>query len=140
TGLEFGLFNDRITGVIDYYNRTTSDLLLNVPITYTQGGGSVLKNIGEIQNTGIEFELRGDVIKTQNFNWSLGASLSLYDNEVKKLANENDLFTTQNFYTGLRVGERVHTFYLPRYKGVNPANGQALFLDTAGNITNTNNG
>ncbi len=139
-GLEFALFNNRITGVFDYYKRTTSELLLDVPITLTQGGGSITKNIGEIENSGFEFELRGDIIKNENFTWNIGASLSLYDNEVKKLADDNDLFTTSNFYTGLRVGEEVHTFFLPRYAGVNPANGQALFLDLDDNISTSNNG
>ncbi|MDX5584743.1 MAG: SusC/RagA family TonB-linked outer membrane protein [Aureibaculum sp.] len=139
-GIEFGLFNNRVTGVADYYKRTTSELLLNVPITLTQGGGSILKNIGEVENSGLEFELRGDVFKTENFTWNIGASFSLYDNEVKKLADDNDLFTVQNNYTGLRVGEEVHTFYLPRYVGVNPANGQALFLDTDDNVSTTNDG
>ena len=139
-GLEFALFNNRVTGVFEYYKRTTSELLLDVPITFTQGGGAITKNIGEIENSGFEFELRGDLIKNADFTWNVGASLSLYDNEVKKLADDNDLFTTSNFYTGLRVGEEVHTFFLPRYAGVNPANGQALFLDTDDNITTSNNG
>jgi len=139
-GLEFALFNNRVTGVVEYYKRTTSELLLDVPITLTQGGGSITKNIGEIENSGFEFELRGDVIKNDNFTWNIGASISLYDNEVKQLADDNDLFTTSNYYTGLRVGEEVHTFYLPRYAGVNPANGQALFLDTDDNITTSNDG
>jgi TonB-linked SusC/RagA family outer membrane protein len=139
-GLEFGLFNGKITGVVEYYKRKTTDLLLNVPITLTQGGGSILKNVGEIENTGFEFELRADIIRKGGFTWSVAGSLSLYDNEVKKLADDNDLFTTQNFYTGLRVGEEVHTFYIPRYAGVNPANGQALFLDANDNVTTSNDG
>ena len=139
-GLEFGFFNNRLSGVVEYYKRTTSDLLLDVPITLTQGGGSITKNIGEIENSGFEFELRGDIIRSEDFTWSLGGTFSLYDNEVTKLADDNDLFTTSNFYTGLRVGEEVHTFYLPRYAGVNPANGQALFYDVDDNITTTNNG
>ncbi len=139
-GLEFGLFDGRISGVFDYYKRTTTNLLLNVPITLTQGGGSILKNVGEIENSGYEFELRADIIRKGDFTWSIGGSLSLYDNVVKKLADDNDLFTAQNNYTGLRVGEEVHTFYLPRYVGVNPANGQALFLDTNDNVTTSNDG
>ncbi|AOW21789.1 SusC/RagA family TonB-linked outer membrane protein [Urechidicola croceus] len=139
-GLEFGLFNSRLTGVFDYYRRVTSELLLNVPITLTQGGGSIVKNAGEIENSGFEFELRGDVIRSENFKWNVGASLSIYDNEVRKLADDSDLFTPQNFYTGVRVGEEVHTFFLPRYVGVNPANGQALFLDVNDNVTTTNDG
>ncbi len=138
--VEFGLFNSRLSGVIEYYSRTTSDLLLNVPISLAQGGGDITKNIGEIENTGWEFELRGDIIRSNDFTWNIGASLSLYDNEVKKLADDNDLFTTSNNYTGLRVGEEVHTFYLPRYAGVNPANGQALFYDVDDNITTTSDG
>jgi TonB-linked SusC/RagA family outer membrane protein len=139
-GIELGLFNDRVTGAFEYYKRTTSELLLNVPITQTQGGGSIVKNIGEIENSGFEFELRGDVIRNNNFVWNIGGSFSLYDSEVTKLADDNDLFTAANFYTGLRVGEEVHTFYIPRYVGVNPANGQALFLDLDDNVTTSNDG
>ncbi|WP_282134397.1 SusC/RagA family TonB-linked outer membrane protein [Seonamhaeicola maritimus] len=139
-GLEFGLFNDRITGVFDYYKRTTSNLLLNVPKSYFYSNPTVTSNIGEIENSGFEMELRGQIFQGEGFNWSLGALFSLYDNEVTKLENEEDLFTASNFYTGLRVGEEVHTFYLPRYVGVNPANGQALFLDTDDNVTTSNNG
>jgi len=139
-GLEFGLFNSRITGVVDYYKRTTSELLLDVPTTLTQGGGSITRNIGEIENSGFEFELRGDVVRSEDFTWNIGASLSLYDNEVTKLVDDNDLTTVQNTYTSLRVGEQVHTFKLARYVGVNPANGQALFLDANGNVSNSNDG
>jgi len=139
-GLEFALFNNRITGVFEYYKRTTSDLLLDVPITLTQGGGSITKNVGEIENSGFEIELRADVIRNENLRWSIGGSLSFYDNKVTKLVDENDLFTAQNFFTGLRVGEEVHTFFIPRYVGVNPANGQALFLDVNDNVTTSNDG
>ena len=75
-----------------------------------------------------------------DFTWNIGASYSIYDNEVVKLVDENDLFTVANNYTGLRIGEEVHTFFLPRYAGVNPGNGQALFLDTNGDLTNSNDG
>ena len=139
-GLEFALFNSKVTGVFEYYKRNTNNLLLDVPITSTQGGGSITKNIGEIENSGFEFELRTVVIRNENFKWNIGASLSLYDNKVVKLVDENDLFTAQNFYTGLRVGEEVNTFFIPRYMGVNPANGQALFLDTDNNVTTQSSG
>jgi TonB-linked SusC/RagA family outer membrane protein len=139
-GLEFGLFNDRLSGVFDYYKRNTTNLLLDVPKSYFYSNPTVTSNIGEIENSGIEIELRGVIFNGPDFKWSVGALFSLYDNEVKKLEGEDDLFTATNFYTGLRVGEEVHTFYLPRYVGVNPANGQALFLDVDDNVTTTNNG
>jgi TonB-linked SusC/RagA family outer membrane protein len=144
-GVEFGLFNNRLRGLVDYYNRTTSDLLLNEQLPFSVGGPAVTGNLGEMVNKGWEFELAGDIIRTQDFRWTVNANLNTYDNEVTKLVNvddpntpenESDLFTTSNFYSILRVGEEVNTFFLPRYAGVNPANGEALYLDTDGNVTN----
>jgi TonB-linked SusC/RagA family outer membrane protein len=137
-GIEFGLFNNRITGVVDYYKKNTTNLLLDVPISIFQGGGSIFKNIGEIENSGWEFELRGDIIRGEHFRWNAGITFSTYDSEVLKLATEEDLTVNYAQYTTLRVGEEVHSFFLSRYKGVNPANGQALFLDANDNITTTN--
>ncbi|WP_435412412.1 SusC/RagA family TonB-linked outer membrane protein [Psychroserpens mesophilus] len=144
-GVEFGLFNNRLRGLVDYYNRTTSDLLLNEQLPFSVGGPTVTGNLGEMVNKGWEFELAGDVIRTEDFRWTLNANLNLYDNEVTKLVNvddpntadnESDLFTSANFFSVLRVGEEVNTFFLTRYAGVNPANGEALYLDTDGNVTN----
>tara|TARA_B110000902_G_scaffold254141_1_gene317721 strand:- start:6760 stop:9819 length:3060 start_codon:yes stop_codon:yes gene_type:complete len=137
-GIEFGLFNSRITGVVDYYKKSTKDLLLSVPISTIQGGGAIFRNIGEIENSGWEFELRGDIIRKQNLRWNAGVTFSTYDSKVIKLANEDDLQVNYANYTTLRVGEEVHSFYIPRYVGVNPANGQALFLDANDNVTTSN--
>ncbi|NRA92416.1 MAG: TonB-dependent receptor, partial [Psychroserpens sp.] len=149
-GLEFGMFNNRLRGLVDYYNRTTSDLLLNEATSSFGGAPAITGNLGEMVNKGWEFELAGDVIRTEDFTWTLNANLNLYDNEVTKLVdeddpttldvNESDLFTTSNFFTILRVGEEVNTFFLPRYAGVNPANGEALYLDPDGNVTNSVDG
>ena len=144
-GVEFGLLNNRVRGLVDYYNRTTSDLLLNEQLPFSVGGPTVTGNLGEMVNKGWEFELAGDIIRTQDFKWTVNANLNLYDNEVTKLVdtddpntplNESDLFSTGNFFSVLRVGEEVNTFFLTRYAGVNPANGEALYLDTDGNVTN----
>merc|ERR1711974_568496 len=121
----------------------TPPLFLTLP--FSVGGPTVTGNLGEMVNKGWEFELAGDVIRTEDFRWSLNANVNLYDNEVTKLVNvddpntednESDLFTTANFFSVLRVGEEVNTFFLTRYAGVNPANGEALYLDTDGNVTN----
>ena len=137
-GIEFGLFNSRITGVVDYYKKNTKDLLLSVPISTIQGGGSIFRNIGEIENSGWEFELRGDIIRNENLRWTAGVTFSTYDSKVLELANEDDLQVGYANYTTLRVGEEVHSFFVPRYVGVNPANGQALFLDANDNVTTSN--
>ena len=137
-GVEFGLFNSRITGVVDYYKKNTTDLLLSVPISVFQGGGSIFKNIGEVENSGWEFELRGDIIRGENFKWNAGVTFSTYDSKVLKLATDDDLTVNYANFTTLRVGEEVHSFFLSRYVGVNPANGQALFLDKDDNVTTSN--
>ncbi|MEE9408749.1 MAG: SusC/RagA family TonB-linked outer membrane protein [Polaribacter sp.] len=137
-GIEFGLFNSRITGVVDYYKKNTTDLLLSVPISRIQGGGSIFKNIGEVENSGWEFELRGDILRTENLRWTAGVTFSTYDSEVLKLASDDDLQLNYARHSILSVGEEVHTFFLPRYVGVNPANGQALFLDANDNVTTSN--
>lgn len=149
-GVEFGLFNNRLRGLVDYYNRTTSDLLLSEQLPLSTGGNNVLGNLGEMVNKGFEFELAGDVIRNQKLRWTISANLNLYDNEVTKLVNEDDpttqdvnesdLFTGSNYYSILRVGEEVNTFYVTRYAGVNPANGEALYYDVDGNITNNASG
>ncbi|MEZ4803670.1 MAG: TonB-dependent receptor [Gelidibacter sp.] len=149
-GLEFGLWNNRLRGLVDYYNRTTSDLLLAEQLPLTTGGANVTGNLGEMVNKGFEFELAGDVIRNEKLKWTVSANLNLYDNEVTKLVNkddpetldvnESDLFTASNFFSILRVGEEVNTFYLTRYAGVNPANGEALYYDVDGNITNNASG
>ena len=66
-GVEFSGLKGRLSGVVDYYQRTTSDLLLNAPLPALGGepDGSIFSNIGEMVNKGIEIELRGDIIKTR---------------------------------------------------------------------------
>ncbi len=140
-GLEFGLWNNRIRGVVDYYERTTSDLLLNVQLP-RQGGepdGVILSNIGEMVNKGIEVELSGDIFRGEDFEWTLGGNIAFVDNEVTELnpstANPEGAPIDRSLST-IRVGEEINTFYMPRWAGVNPANGEPLFLDANGNVTN----
>lgn len=139
-GLEFAAFNSRLRGLVDYYSRTTSDLLLGAQKSFFVGGPGVTGNLGEMVNTGFEFELAYDVIRNENFKWTVQGNLNLYDNEVKKLDGNDQLFVASNNFTVLEVGQEVNTFFLPRYAGVNPANGEALYYDTEGNITNVADG
>jgi TonB-linked SusC/RagA family outer membrane protein len=140
-GVEFSALNRRLRGVIDYYQRTTSDLLLNAPLSSLGGepDGSIFSNIGEMVNKGLEIEITGDIIRTNDVLLTLGASISFVDNEVTKLvgtpANEagEDIIVGNNIVS---VGEEIYTYYLPKYAGVNSANGQPLFYDKDNNVTN----
>ncbi|MEB8345736.1 TonB-dependent receptor [Flavobacteriaceae bacterium KMM 6898] len=133
-GIEFGLFNNRVNGVVDYFKKNSKDLLLNQPISQTVGDedNSILANIGEIENSGIEVSLNADVVRSMNFTWSIGGNATFLDNKVVSLVDGEDII---NGNTILSVGEEINSFYMVRYAGVNPANGAPLYLDTDGNVT-----
>ncbi|UOB16375.1 SusC/RagA family TonB-linked outer membrane protein [Abyssalbus ytuae] len=135
-GLEFGIFNNRINGVFDYFKRNSKDLLLKRPISQTVGDedNSILANIGEVENRGLEISLNADIIRKEDLIWTIGGNIAFLDNEVKELVNGEDII---NGNTILREGEEINSFYLVRYAGVNPANGEPLYYDEDGNITNS---
>ena len=137
-GLEFGLFNNRISGDISLYNKNTEGLLFNQPLPPTSGAATITRNIGELENKGIEFTLTTKNIKTENFSWTTNFNISKNDNEIKSLPDGNDVITGRNI---LREGEPVNAFFLIEYAGVDPANGDALYNlnDGSGGTTNDPN-
>ncbi len=146
-GVEFGFWNNRITGAFDYYIKKSDDLLLPRPISATVGGlpaedditdpeNIIVSNIGEIENRGFEFGINADIIRNDNLTWTLGGTLTLIDNEVKQLVDGQDIISSPGI---LREGEEINSFFLVRYAGVDPTNGEPLFLDIDGNVTNDYN-
>lgn len=89
--LEFGLFNQRLTGSIEVFNRDSKNLLQDVPISRVTGFGSTLKNVGEINNQGIEIELNGEIIKTESVTWNVGLTASHIKSTVTKLYGGQDI-------------------------------------------------
>jgi TonB-linked SusC/RagA family outer membrane protein len=140
-GVEFTMFDRRLRGVVDYYERTTSDLLLNVDLLRLGGepDGSILSNVGEMVNKGVEVELTADIFKTEDFQLTIGGNIAFVDNEVTKLepsADDPEGAPIDRSLSTIRIGEEINTYYMPLWAGVNPANGQPLFYDSDGNITN----
>src|SRR5690606_11949974 len=84
-GLEFNAFNKRLRLVSDYFIRKTTDLLFPVPMSYESGVGSILSNIGEIENKGLELALQGDIVKTRDFTWTLGGNIIFLDHKIVEL-------------------------------------------------------
>ena len=134
-GFEFGVFNNRLTGVVDYYKKTSQDLLLNRPISQTVGDedNGLLSNIGAVENSGFEVSLNANIVRNADFRWTVGGNAAFVDNKVTELVNDEDIIRGS---TILRVGEEINSYYLPRYAGVNPANGEPLYLDADGVLTN----
>ena len=135
-GLDYGLVNNRITGSIDLYYKTTQDLLLDLNVPATTGFLSQTRNVGEVQNKGIEF-----LVETQNltgdFSWSSNFNISFNRNEVTDLRGQ---VLTGGFVNQAREGEPLGVFYALEYAGVNSENGDALYYvnerDDNGNIVN----
>ncbi|WP_163214032.1 TonB-dependent receptor [Bacteroides sp. 519] len=96
-GLDFGFFNNRITGSIDYFRKKTTDMLLNLPVPQSTGFDNILSNIGRIDNNGFEFLLNTVNVDTRNFSWSSSITLSAMRNKVKDLGGIDQIIIGANY-------------------------------------------
>lgn len=137
-GIEFGFFNNRISGEIDFYNKQTDGLLFSVPLPGSAGATSINQNIGLLESQGVEFVLNTENLKNGDLKWNTSFNIAFNENEIITLPNDNsDIIAGRNIN---RTGESINSFYLPEYAGVDPANGDALYyLNTEGNERETTN-
>ncbi len=127
----------RINLDVEFYNKLTTDMLMSVPVSYAdKGEGFRWDNIGAMVNRGVELSLNADVISTRNFNWNISANVSYNKNKITELYNGLNEYELSSTSTKLVVGHSVGEFYVNRYAGVNPANGEALWLTKEGDVTN----
>jgi TonB-linked SusC/RagA family outer membrane protein len=137
-GVDFGFFG-RLNGSIDVYRRLTTDMLLDKNVPQTSGFSSNFLNIGELENIGAEFQLEGDIITNSDLVWNAGLNVAY--NETKLLNLGDNEFITYSGDRRLRhtVGRSMYSFYLKEYYGVNPSNGEALWVAEDGSLTNNYN-
>ncbi len=125
-GVDFSFLNGRLSGAIDYYNRTTNDLLHYCELNSQKyEAGSMLRNIGSLQNQGVEVAINGIPVKTKDFTWNLGLTLAHNSNKLLSLGDDEFKFTDSQKKKGnvdapgwtssntqlLEVGESVGNFY-----------------------------
>jgi len=122
-GIDFGLFDGRVTGEIDYYEKKTSGLLLNVNVPGSSGFITQFKNVGRLENKGFEF-----VLNTQNlvgkFKWNTSFNFAYNANKVVDIQKQ---VIEAAFFNRAMEGQPVGVFFTVEYAGVDPANGDALF-------------
>ena len=123
-GIDFGFFNERLTGTIEGWRRRTEDMLYYRPVPASLGYSYLPVNIGSVSNAGMDVELHGELVKTRNVSWSLYANLTFFKNKILKLAPELEGQWIDGTYI-YREGEGMYNRYLPAYAGVNPENGKA---------------
>ncbi len=107
-GLEVGLFNNRIGLEIDVYRKLTTDMLLDAPVPATSGFTNVYRNVGSMENKGIEINLNTINVDNEIFGWNSNFNISINKNEVVALSGGSDIFLGS---TLIRVGEPVSTFF-----------------------------
>lgn len=133
-GLVFGLFNDRIQGEYTYFNNLIDGLILNAPQAPSKGipGNSIAINVGSMENTGHEFGLSATIMRKGKFSWTSSANITLMENQVTALAEGNSdiLAQTSGLETTslIRVNESIGVIYAVETDGVNPENGQRVYI------------
>lgn len=136
-GIDFELFNHRVTGSLEYYHRKTTDMLLWFTTPVSIGYTGYYDNVGDMVNKGVEFSISGDIIRKKDFNWNVNFNISHNKNKVTYLPDENKIINMEghdgyrNLSTYNFVGEGLplYTWYMPKYAGPN-SQGQSTWYVT----------
>jgi len=133
-GVDFGVWENRLRGSLDVYQKTTKDLYQSRPMSAIHGASSISDNIGSMRNRGVELLLQGDIVRNENLTITLNANGSYNKNEFVELAGADENGVVWNGgLTTMREGDPFGQYYLVEYAGINPENGNLLFLDKDGN-------
>ncbi len=133
-------FLNNINFDVEFYNKLTTNMLMYVPQSYSNNGyGYKWDNIGAMVNRGVEVQLSMDIVKRGEFRWNIDGNFSYNKNKITELYNGLNEYEISNSNVKLVKGHSVSEFYINRYAGVNPINGEPLWYDKDGNITNEYN-
>ena len=121
-GLDFGFLNNRINGSIDWYSKTSKDLLYQVTLPLEAGGARMWTNIGSVRNTGLEIALNATPIQTKDWNWNVGINWSTNKNKVLEISGTGDSYIPESaskaITDALFVGESVNCLYSYDIQGI----------------------
>jgi len=143
-GVDFGLFNGRLSGTVEYFYRKTSDMLFFFTVPSSLGYDGYYANIGDMRNQGIEFSLDGEIFRTRNFTWSANINATHYNNKITKLPEERKT-TEMEGYKGYASGTYfygeglpLYTRKMPKYAGIDHETGEPMWYkdvkDKDGNV------
>ncbi|GAB4003818.1 TonB-dependent receptor [Spirosoma migulaei] len=134
-GLNLGLWNNRVTIEADYYKNTIDGLILNAPQPSSKGipGNSIAANVGSLYNQGIELSIGANIINKGKFQWNANFNIATLENKVTSLGTGGDIYPTSLSTFGIqnitRVGYSVGSIFAVPTAGVNPANGNKLYIN-----------
>ncbi len=126
--VDFAAFKNRLTGTFEWYKRISDNLQFDVPNAISDVAyASTYRNVGTMQNTGVELQLGYTAISSKNFNWRIDLNLTHFKNTITKLPPKQTLNGIVNGTKKLFVGHGIYDFWLPEYAGVDASNGDALY-------------
>lgn len=129
-------FLDRIFFTFDYYYHKTTDMVFAVPLSYLTGMSEYYKNIGSLENQGVEFSLGANIIKNKDFLWNMTITGSHNKNKVVKLSTDDPIETSISI---TEAGRPLYSYKMREWAGVNPDNGHALWYKNAEGDETTEN-
>lgn len=133
-GVDLGFFDNRFTLNFDYFINQNDGQVLNElqPVSLGVPGNIITKNVGKMENKGIEISLGGDIIRRKDFNWAINANFTKVSNRVKALADGQTEFLVAGPNNGTfninRIGSDINAFYGYQWAGVNPTNGNPMWF------------
>ncbi len=131
-GTDIGLIKSRLNFTVDYYDKYTYDLLLNVPVPYRSGFGVYLQNFGAVRNRGLELGINSINFSGNDFRWTTDFNISWNSNKIERLASDITQGASGRNTSILREGYPVNSFYLYRQLYVDPQTGNAVYEDVNG--------
>ncbi len=133
-GFDIGLMGDRITATVEYYDIRSIDLISERPISLTSGYSSIIDNIAQIKNSGIELTINTVNVSAGDFKWTSSFNISANKNEVLSLAADVDTLIVDDEVAHIK-GQPAYQWFMPTYAGVDPATGRPLYYTSTGEIT-----
>ncbi|WP_202110868.1 SusC/RagA family TonB-linked outer membrane protein [Flavobacterium hydrocarbonoxydans] len=122
-GIDFGFFNNRLFGTVDYYNKKSIDLIYSKPLPGSTGNTGVTTNNGGLRNYGWEITLNSKNFKTANFDWTTGLNFSFNNNEITELTQESFIKGTKKW----EVGRSLYDYFIQDWAGVDPETGYGMW-------------
>lgn len=133
-GTHFKIFNIA-TADIDFYKKTTKNMLMGIPWSYTTGFDGGYANVGSMTNTGVDVNATVDLIRNRDFYWGVRANFNYNKNEITELFNGRDHYVLEGRGICYQIGHSAGEFYGVPYLGVDPMDGKQLWLDINDNPT-----
>lgn len=132
-GIDYGFFNNRVSGSVGVFSEKNEDLLLAQTLSSLSGFGSITTNVGTMTRKGFEFELTTQNLRNPDgFNWSTSFNFTYVTNKVKSLYDGLQQLPAD---VNTRVGSPYGAIFTYEYAGVNPANGRPMIYDVNGNLS-----